>query len=111
MAPEQFTVDAHFDQKVDIWSLGVILYELLLGKTPFKARTLKRLFKKIRESHIDYEADHWEDVSIEAQDFIEKLLVKESNDRIDAESLLKESWLHSQSLDCKIMGLRYPSSS
>ena len=70
------------------------MHELLVGKRPFKASTKLRLAKKIKKCHIDYEAAHWEEVSIEALDLIEKLLVKDPAERMDAASLLKESWLH-----------------
>lgn len=39
MAPEIVNEEDH-DQKVDIWSIGVLLYELLHSRTPFQTQNI-----------------------------------------------------------------------
>ena len=47
MSPEIVRKSEYNGFKADIWSLGVVLYVLLTGKFPFKAKTEKELFTRI----------------------------------------------------------------
>ncbi len=49
MSPEQLRSSKRVDARADIWSMGIILYELVCGLTPFQADTFGELFAAILE--------------------------------------------------------------
>ena len=49
IAPEVFEVDTGYDKKCDWWSLGVIMYEMLVGYPPFCSETPRDTYLKIRD--------------------------------------------------------------
>ena len=50
MAPETITCQ-HYNSKIDIWSFGVLAYELVHGRTPFSDRTVEGIKQKILEGN------------------------------------------------------------
>lgn len=47
MPPEQMKSSKDVDPRADIWALGIILYELLAGKTPFDAEEMAQLYTRV----------------------------------------------------------------
>ncbi len=53
MAPEQVRSSATVDPRADLWSLGIVAYELLVGDAPFAGRSAADLFVEILSRPID----------------------------------------------------------
>ena len=47
MSPEQIIGNYYVDNRADVWSIGVMLYELLCLEVPFKGRTVHQTFDQI----------------------------------------------------------------
>ncbi|XP_044135807.1 serine/threonine-protein kinase ULK3 isoform X1 [Bufo gargarizans] len=80
MAPE-IVCRKHYDARVDLWSVGVILYEALFGRAPFASRSFSELEEKIR-SNQSIELPTRPRVSPECRDLLQRLLVRDPDLRI-----------------------------
>ena len=94
MAPELFLTGSSLryveDQKVDIWALGVVAFEMFFGRKPFEAKSLKEINKlyKIGEYYINSIGPN-NIISKEFVEFINLCLQKLSKERADVYCLQK----------------------
>ena len=82
MAPEVLL--KKYNEKCDIWSLGVILYILLCGKPPFSGKTDDEILKKVMENEVAFTHEEWKTVSDDAKNLIKRMLTKDIAKRISA---------------------------
>lgn len=82
-----------YGSEVDIWSMGVICYVLLVGYPPFYDEDQRKLFKKIKEGRYHFHADYWGGISPGATDMIRKMLCVNQSERWSARQLLEHSWI------------------
>jgi len=82
-----------YDERSDMWSVGVILYILLGGYPPFIESTQRDLFRKIRRGEYEFHEEYWGTVSSEAKDLISSLLTVDANLRLTAEQALENPWI------------------
>ena len=54
MSPEAMNSSKEVDSRSDIWALGVILFELIAGKTPFHAHTAREVYASILNRQVDF---------------------------------------------------------
>ncbi|GAA5940026.1 CDC5/polo family serine/threonine-protein kinase [Sporobolomyces koalae] len=73
IAPEiLFDTKGGHSFEVDIWSIGVILYTLLIGKPPFQTKDVKNIYRKIRDNVYEFPKEI--PLSAEAEDLITWIL-------------------------------------
>jgi calcium/calmodulin-dependent protein kinase I len=82
-----------YDTQCDMWSLGVIVYILLGGYSPFEEKSQDLLFQKIREGDYTFHEEFWDPVSNDAKDLIRALLTVNPKKRLTAEQALQHKWM------------------
>jgi calcium-dependent protein kinase len=97
MSPE--VLSHTYDTKSDIWSLGVMTYELISGTLPFNDRnnkynpSINMLWKSIFNDNPTFKETAWENISDLCQDFIKQCLIKDFNTRPSTLACLEHPWL------------------
>ena len=78
-----------YDEKVDIWSLGTICYEMLFGKPPFTGYTKEEIYQKIINNQVVIPKT----ISVEARTFLFKMLKKDGFNRYSTSQLLNHEFI------------------
>jgi hypothetical protein len=81
MSPEQARASRHIDERADIWSLGVILHELLTGTTAFAGETVPELLGEVLYAQPRSIRQHAPDVPLELASIVTRCLQKERDAR------------------------------
>ena len=80
MSPEQAT-GGTVDHRTDLWALGVVLYEMLVGRPPFSAPSIEQLFRAVRGGVTPLVRDTLPEVPERVQDVVSRLLQREPHKR------------------------------
>jgi len=91
VAPE--VLEKSYTNKCDLWSLGCIAFNLLLGFRPFHDEVSKDNFLAIRKGAYREKDGMWSSISEEARDFILKLLEVDPDKRLTAQEALQHAWM------------------
>ena len=87
IAPEMLMKKGH-DTRVDIWSIGILMFELLSGYSPFVAKSNQELYQNIRKLKIQWPKD----MPPLAKNLISKILKLNPLDRPSFDEILNHQW-------------------
>ncbi|CDW89711.1 protein kinase domain protein [Stylonychia lemnae] len=91
IAPEILDAKIGHSYEVDYWSIGVILYTLLVGRPPFESPEVKQTYKKIKANQYSFPENI--PISEQAKDFVRQLLRTDPSQRMNLKEMLAHDFM------------------
>ncbi|KRX16813.1 Aurora kinase A [Trichinella nelsoni] len=88
LAPEVFQHEG-YDEKVDLWAIGVVMFKMIVGRLPFNDRSSN----EVKERILQHQFTIPKYVSYDARDIIEKLLKSKPHMRMKLSELATHPWM------------------
>ena len=84
-----------YDESVDIWSMGILSYLLLVGRLPFDdpEDDENEIARQTINDPVPFTEKKWNKISCEAKDFVNQCLKKDPLERINITEILKHDWI------------------
>ncbi|KAK9469031.1 kinase-like domain-containing protein [Lipomyces arxii] len=80
--------------EVDLWSVGIILYAMLIGKPPFQSKEVHLIYKKIKAIEYDFPEEFA--ISQPAKELIQALLNRDPNARPSLDEIVDHEFFHGE---------------
>ena len=97
VAPE--VLAGNYDEKCDVWSIGILTYCLLAGCPPFFSTRKEEIFKKIKFQVLQFPEEKFKHISENAKRFLRSILVKNPKKRPTAIEALNDPWFQAELID------------
>ena len=91
MAPE--LLEKEYDEKCDMWSVGIILYSLFTGHLPYTGMSDHQVLSNIQNVRIDFDSPELGRAPENAKNLLKRLLCKDPRKRISAREALAHPWI------------------
>lgn len=88
-----------YGTKADLWSTGVMIYEMLSGNKPFEGNGTRAVLQKIMEARYSFPESRWANISHEAKDLIRLLICVDVDRRLSAIEALQHPWITNRGRD------------
>jgi len=95
-APEVKSASHKYGPKVDVWSMGVIMFVILVAFHPFDPDGVysdATMWSKITKCEFNFKDPAWKSMSNEAKDLIKRCIVLKVSKRYSATDILRHKWI------------------
>jgi aurora kinase len=106
LAPEIVNEAGH-GPAADVWCLGILLYEMLLGATPFKRPSRKEILTSILADSPSFPRD----IPLPARELILRMVAKDQNERPNIREICQHPWLTEQRESISSISFRFETES
>ena len=87
-----------YNCRSDMFSAGVIFYNMLTGRPLFKGKTPKEVLENNRKCQVEFNEQYWANLSPEVKDLIQNMITEKQEDRISAQEALEHPWFKSDDI-------------